>query len=233
MYLFPVNTIYRCGYTIQAHGNVYYCINTKPLIRDTFKSSNIKMLSELIPDKNSSKLPDKISELLKKHRYLNYVISELCQSGMNTILTQLHQIVNILEKKYSNKICVYMGGQGYSTLIDTLSISFYRLTDVMPIFDSTHAVGVAMELLFTNSLLTGEEILKDNGNYLILRWLFAQYKDNLFTIDGERIHRNFECSINDTIDDQVYNLLKRSTPDDTALRTKLNQVDKEKNLCAE
>jgi len=234
MHLFSTTELYPCGYQLKANSDEYYCINVKPLLKDTFRSYNIKTLNRLIPNtKSTLKLPDKISEALKKYRYLNYVMSGLCKSKVDTTLTQLHQISHVLSKKYPNKLCVYMGGEGYNTLIDTLSISFYRLIDVMPIFDPKRAVGVAMELLFTNSILTGDEILNDQGNYLMMRWLFARYKDNLFTIDGEYVCRNFEHPIKNMIDNNIYALLQRSTPDDTALIKKLNQVDKERNLCAE
>lgn len=233
IYLFSVHNSLPGGYTHVVEGSAYHCTHTKSLIADVSKTSNVKTFNKIFTSKNILRLPDKISGALRRYRYLNYTLSDLCKSNMGATMDQLHRLVASLGNNYPNKVCVYLNGKGDGTLIDTMSISFYKLIDVMPIFDSRRSAGIAVEVLFTNSLLTGGDILKDAGNYFMLRWLFAQYKDNLFTIDGERLKRNFECSIEDTIDGNVYSLLKRNTPDDAALKKKRNRAIKETSLCVE
>ena len=231
LYLFPTAGL-SYGYMDVFSGSGFYCINRKPIIRDTYKSSIVKSFGGITPMKRLPKLPAKISEMLKKYRYVNYTLHNLCASNVGATMNYLHEMINVFAVKYPNNACVYLKGSGRSTLIDTLSISFHKLVDVMPIFDSKRASGVAIELLFTNSLLSGSEILETNNNYMMIRILLSRYRDNLFTIDGERIRRDFERSIFDTLDDQVHTLLKKSTPDDTVLKKAKSNKEGE-NLCAE
>ena len=230
-YLFPTNGL-PYAYRDVCNGDGFYCINKKPIIRDVYKSNVVKSFGGITPAKNLPKLPTKISEAFKKYRYVNYTLHNLCASNADATLNQLYKIMDVFTTKYPNNTCVYLRGNGKGTLIDTLSISFYKLVDAMPIFDSKRVSGVAIELLFTNSLLSGSEILENNNNYMIIRVLLSRYRDNLFTIDGERINRAFEKSIFDILDDHVHPLLKKSTPDDTALK-KAKPNKEGENLCAE
>lgn len=216
-YLFPPHGLPH-GHTSTSNGNSFHCLNRKPILRDTYRSSVVKSLGGITPAKKLPELPVKISKSLKKYRYINYVLHGLCMSNVSTTINRLYAMIESFMHKYPNHTCVYMRGNGRGTLIDTLSISFYKLTDVIPIFDPKRTSGVAMELLLTNSLLSGKDILNDDSNYVLIRILLSKHRDNIFTIDGERIVRHFERPISDVLNDQVYPLLKRSTPDDTALK---------------
>ena len=230
-YFFPTHGL-PYVYMDVCNGNGFYCINRKPIVRDVHKSNVVKSFGGITPVKSLPKLPTKISEAFKKYRYVNYTLHNLCASNVDATLSYLYKMMNVFTIKYPNNTCVYLGGNGKNTLIDTLSISFYKLVDVMPIFDSKRVSGVAIELLFTNSLLSGSGILENNNNYMIIRVLLSRYRDNLFTIDGERINRAFEKSIFDILDDYVHPLLKKNTPDDIALK-KAKPNKEGENLCAE
>jgi len=191
MFIFTNRVDIPIGHIGMTHGYALHCIKVLPIVNDTGKHTVVKRFDNIVSSHNLSEVPEKVAEYMKKYRYVNYVVEDICRSKINSTIDNLQRLSTILAKKYPNNTCVQIRGNGQSTLIDTLSISFYRLQDVMPIFDYNRAAGIAVEILLTNSMLSGHELLGSDGNHMAVRWVFSRYKDNIFTIDGERIRRQF------------------------------------------
>jgi len=227
---FAIDSRMPPGYIYVVNSNQIYCTKVTPIIQDKFKSVSVEKFSDIITPKAMPKLPDKITKALKKYRYLNYELKGITTSKVNKVLDGLTNMAKSLTGKYQHSMCIYSYGNTQETLVDLISISFHRMSDVMPIFDYRRASGIAVEILFTNSMYDINHFRHNVGYYVDIRLVFSRHRDNLFTIDGEHITRTFQCGIFDAIGDKIQHILKNYTPDDQAL-LKLQQ--KEKNLCAE
>lgn len=223
--LFPDKSDMPLIQTEVSYCNNYYYIDTPPLLLDTYKSESFDDIDEIMPLNRIHELPSKISTMLNKYRYVNYVISNICKSNSEIIQDYIYHMVSEFLKKHTVGICIlFKGAENKCVLIDTLSISFYQLQDVIPIFDKRHMDGVVIELLLTNSTLIYDDIIKDQNNYTLIRMLFSMYRDNILTVDGEKLARPCQCPINDVIITKINKILIKHTPDDTAFR-KLGRIE--------
>ena len=219
IYPFPSRNDMGIVYLESRSGFDFHCIKSPPILTDKYKSAKVKNFKNVSSSEYINKFPDKIEAELKKYRYSNYVLEEVGKSNYKDIIQYLYNLYGVLNNKYPHNTCAFSMGNGELTLLDTMSISFYKLTDVIPIFDTKHANGIAVEILFTNSTLEKDDLF-NGGNHLIVRWLMSKYRDNLFTIDGEQIKRSFQKGIPDIIEGVITSILSRYVPDDTALKKK-------------
>jgi hypothetical protein len=230
---FPMDSRTPPGNLYILNNDQVYCTQVLPIIKDKFKSVVIEKFGDIVDLKQMSQLPDKVNETLGKHRYLNYELRGLVSSKVSSILDGMSTMLNTLRKKYPYRLCTYSYGAVRDTLVDVLSISFHKMTDVMPIFDYRRSSGIVIELLFTNSMYDMDAFVPNQNTYANLRFVFSRYKDNLFTIDGENIYRSFQCSISEAFEDKVFSILKNSVPDDIALQKLKLKQSKESNSCVE
>jgi len=205
----------------------FYCTKINPIILDTFQSKIISKIESISSEKDIFSLPKKIDIELDKNRYLNYVLNDICKSKAKLLESYLNDLYIAFDKEYKQHICTYIKGNGQATLLDTMSISFYKLKDIIPIFDYRKSNGIAIEFLLTNSTYNFNDMAYSKSNYIIVRWLFSKYRDNLFTIDGELIKRSFECSIHDSLASMSI-LLHKYTPNDAVIKKKINSKSMEK-----
>jgi len=201
--------------------NKIYYIDDKPLIYDSYSSM-------LLESSRKSTINDDILEQLKdqlnNNRFVNYVFEDVKLSNVNNVILNIKKIINILDRNYSNNASFYQYTRtGSRILIDTVSISFYKIKDVIPVFNYKKSDGMCMEIMLTNSDLKGESLIGQNYS-MIYRFLFGKYKENIFSIDGELINRPNEASISHTTV-ELYKLLKKSVPKDT--KTIKNEPKKE------
>jgi len=215
-YPFPTLIGVPPGNKAEENSSSFHCIDTAPIVCDTFISSTIDSAKKIMPTKKKGTLISKLNELLEDNRYVNYVIKNINSSNLNTIIDDLCVLSSELGKTYKHNMCVYMYNNCKKALLDTASISFYKLKDVMPVFDNNRSRGVAMDILLTNSILTGNSIT--SGGCINMRMLFSEYKDNLLTIDGEKVMRQTAFNTRESITDQLLPLLQMSTPNDDALK---------------
>jgi len=229
--IFPQNPQYGIGQKARLNKTQVYCTNSVPIINDSHISTTIDELSDITKHDTEALSPNKIIKLLKQYRYVNYELRNINNLNSKSILSMLNNMITMFSKKYPYKLCVYIYGNPQRILVDVLSISFYKMIDVMPIFDYKLARGIAIELFFTNSTCKAKQI-ETPHSYAVVRLVFSQYKDNLITIDGEQVHRSFQCSIKQAFDENITYVLLNSTPDVTAL-SRLKRKQKEINICAE
>lgn len=224
---FSIDSKIPPGHLYSVNNNQIYCTKITPIIQDKFKSISVEKFSDIVTSNAMPELPDKITEALKKYRYLNYELKEVTISKINKILDGLTNMAKSLIGKYQYSMCVYFYGNARETLVDLISISFHRISDVMPIFDYRKTSGIAVEIVLTNSMYdinhfgyTGHNM----NHYIDIRFVFSRHRDNLFTIDGEHIMRTFQCGVFDAIRDKIQHVLNNYTPDDQAL-SKLQQKE--------
>lgn len=130
----------------------------------------------------------KIYDMLESYRYVTY-----CYSGFNKhktaeIFKDFKKLLGFLTAKYPVSKCYscteYMEA---CVLMDICSISFFRLSDVITIYDSKKAYGMAMDIFACSSQI--KNINEMPGATMLIRFVFNIDKENLYTIDGEKINR--------------------------------------------
>jgi hypothetical protein len=180
-------------YTTSIHTSDAYVTHKTPIIWDDSASYvNINRLGDHFGKAELKSLPEVLNEKLKTHRYLVYTFknitsvkkAEAAVRAANTLLGPLYK----------------MRSTCFSYLMDTrpraafgeMSISFYKLSDVVPIFDVTSSkFGVAVDLsVLSEAAEPGQ--LYSGYRYMSVKSIFSPSKENIFTIDGEKIVR--ECS---------------------------------------
>jgi len=219
--LFP-NTLNNVnGYITQNYtANRLYCTGGVPILNDAFIHKTLTKIEEL------PTFTEILATLNKANRYITYDIP-LVKSRKDKIANTLSDIVGVIvEKTYANYTCLYLKMQGKHALLDQLAISFYKLTDVIPIFNTTKSEGIAMEVLLTNSLYSWPDSITYNY-YFIARIAFSKYEDNLLVIDGEHLDYDKQQSAAGALD-AIGNTIYKHSPDDSYLKEK-----KERTVCAE
>lgn len=203
----------------QNYASRFNFVDTKPLLMDDSISTTIDDIRKMLSGYDTTdKLVENYIQELDKHRYTNYIINDICKSKYKDVYNFVYDIVGAMTKLYNKSVCSFMKFKSDAPLIDTLSISFYKLADVIPVFDTRCADGVAMEIMATNSLLSANELSTNKDSYVSVRLLFSKYSDNILTIDGEKIKRPFQCSVGEAMEQIIDNALKKNTPDDTVFK---------------
>lgn len=217
--------------TILESSGFYY--NQKPpLIYDVFSTVEMERLGDHIKDIGA--LPLQIYDQLKKDRFINYTFRNITRSNSLGIREDLEDIVKALSKEYPNKISFFQHtGDGNRVLLDLMSVSFYRLDDVIPMFDYRKSEGMSMEVLLTNSELGIDNIIR-SGRSLIFRFLFTKHRENAFSIDGGPIKRPSDTIVKDATK-YIYSLLERESPNDRKSKTLREGKKKEREvkICVE
>jgi hypothetical protein len=191
--------------------NKVYYIDDKPLIYDSYSST---LLESLRKDTISDNILEQLKDQLDNNRFINYVFEDIKLSNVDNAISNIKRIINVLDKNYSNNIAFYQHPyDGSRVLIDTISISFYKIKDVIPVFNYKKLDGICMEIMLTNSDLKGESLIKQ-GYSMTYRFLFGKYKENIFSIDGESVKRPNDILIAKTLV-TLCQFLKKSVPRDT------------------
>lgn len=218
-------------FTVLRPDGFYY--NRKlPLIYDVFSTVELKRLGDHIKDVGL--LPLQVYNQLKKDRFINYTFRDIARSSSLGIKEDFGAIVKALSKEYPNKTSFFQHtGNGNRALLDLMSVSFYRLDDVIPMFDYKRSEGVSMEVLLTNSELGADDIVK-GGRSLIFRFLFTKHRENAFSIDGELVKRQSDTTVKD-VAKYICDLLERESPNDegSKMSGKGRRKKKEVDVCVE
>ena len=195
------------------HTRNFHINGSVPLIYDKCKHMKMQRLSDIHDTSEISSFSDVLSESLKEYRYVNYTFVDLARSTKKYILEDLNTLYNALSRAYSYKVSIFQFPHDrLNAILDVLSISFYRIADVIPIFDSKRSEGICMEIFAANSRMTSDTLMREH-NAATFRLLFAKSKENLFTIDGEVIQR--PCDIRaSTVLSNVASLIAQDVPND-------------------
>jgi len=198
-------------------------IDDKPLIYDSYRSTFSKSSKKDVIDDS---IFEQLKDQLKGSRFVNHVFKNVKSSNVNNVISNIDKIVAALVKNYKNTVSFYYYPfSGSRVLIDTVSLSFYKMKDVIPVFNYRKSEGICMEIMMTNSNIKGESLIR-KGNSMTYRLLFAKYSENIFSIDGEPVKRPNDTDIA-TVLASSYRLLKKSTPKDVVKSYPDQSVKKE------
>jgi len=177
------------------YASSFHFTGIKPIIYDTCLRVVADRLEDIHTSKDLKSLCSIVSEQLKEYRYVNYVLNNVVKSNVGDRLRDLAAVKDALLKGFPNKICFFGdNASNCRSLIDTISISFYDLSDTIAIFDSKRSRGVCMEVFALSSAVKDPTYPNKTMTW---RFLFSKHRDNVFTIDGESIKRPCDMSIKD------------------------------------
>jgi len=225
LFLFNMGTTDLYFATPPIRINQFYYIHKPPLIYDTSSNSNLSITGGLESYiKDVEELPALIYEQLKSNRFINYTFHDIKKSNVSGIESNLRKIIKVFSKEYPSRLSYHKYSTVNRVLIDTMSISFYNLVDVIPIFDYKKAKGVGMDITLTNSEIKLNKIMM-KGYSSLFRFIFGKYRENIFTLDGAAIHRPHSQSV-DSVIKYICELLKNECPRDKKICKKTAKKDK-------
>ncbi len=215
------------------NANKFHMDGSLPIIYDNGIHIELDRLSDVHNSSDVSNFPDLLAERLQSNRFINYTFSEVGASNLKYMLEDINSFYNMLTKAYPNHISFFQYPHNRVKVItDVVSISFYELGDVLPIFDSKRAVGICMEIFITNSSIKGQDIVSKMKS-ATYRFVFSMSKENVFTIDGEAIHRPHDMSSSKAIS-MVRDRIAREIPNDASVKTNKSKFIEEGGIiCAE
>jgi len=211
------------GYIVTPQGPQVYCFDKKPFILDSGKIVDVKTAGGIVTQRTAKNFGNKILDNLKETRYITYVISDMCASKLEGFKKNMALMFKGLIEELPHNACIHTQGNASLTIIDTIAVSFYRLPDVIPIFDSKYIEGFALEMFFTNS--TTLNSIPEGRSYAV-RWLFSKEEDNVFSIDGEAIKRRTYNNTGASLSDYVYKYIKNHLPNDLVFKKKAAKAGK-------
>ena len=194
-------------YTTLAAPSQFAYVSKKPFIfDDNFYMAEIA--------EGNFPIPAFIIYQLSSHRFVNYTL-KIGRSNVKKASSSLNKMIDNFKKIYPFNMCdYYYTSKTIRVLIDTLSVSFYRLDDVIPIFDyESGKDGMCMEVVLANSEMSEKHIF-DNSITPTFRFLFATSKENIISIDGEKIERGKTLSVNEGVK-HINNNIKDNVPNDS------------------
>ncbi len=199
------------------NANKFHMDGSLPIIYDSGIHIELDRLSDVHNSSDVSNFPDLLAERLRSNRFINYTFSGVGASNLKYMLEDINSFYNMLTKAYPNHISFFQYPHNRVKVItDIVSISFYELGDVLPIFDSKRAVGICMEIFITNSSIKGQDI-GSKMKSATYRFVFSMSKENVFTIDGEAIHRPHDMSSSKAIS-MVRDRIAKETPNDASVK---------------
>lgn len=219
LFLFPNWNDRFTHFNNSIHSRQFRLNGITPLIfDDNFKQIIPASLDDLNKRKNFSSVAGAALEYLKTYRYVNYVLNGVAESNKKAIVDSIGWLFDGLCYRFPVNTCF---GQHSETrariLIDTICVSFYRLSDVIPLFDYK-TVGLGMELLMTNSQMSGAEMIRRDLSPCY-RFLFSETRENVFTIDGDVIERPNDIKVTNALG-YIEKMIKNEVPNDFALTNK-------------
>jgi len=198
-------------------------VNDKPLIYDSCNSTFLKSSKKDIIDDN---IFEQLNDQFSNNRFVNYVFEDVKSSNVDNVILNIDKIAESLGKNYLNNVALYQYPFTDSRILtDIVSVSFYKMRDVIPVFNYKKSTGICMDIMLTNSDINGESFIKQDYS-ITYRLLFAKYSENIFFIDGEPVKRPNDNSIANTLT-SLYKLLKKSTPKDIVKSSSDKSIKKE------
>lgn len=207
-------------YTTDVMPTAFHFDGSKPLIYDSCLRVDSDSLSDMHKDHDISDIGDIMMSLLLEYRYINYSVRNVAKSNAEDVYKYISKMVRFLGHRLPENVCFYRSDSGCRSLIDTVSISFYKLSDVIAIFDSKRAVGLCMEIFLTSSVLKDPTYPRKNMTF---RFLFCKHRDNAFTVDGDKIIRPSDIPTLEGIK-YMQNGLYTNVANDSAIKAKKAEI---------
>jgi hypothetical protein len=231
LFVFSTANNYNDFFTSTLQSKSIYFSGIKPIISDEGKRFDISRLSDVHNKQELGDFAEMTYNSLQDHRYINYTFTGVAKSNKKYMTEDINTIFNSLETSYPFHLSSFQSvHDGLRSLIDVVSISFYRLTDVTAIFDSKRSIGMGVDVFLTSSAHTVKN-MSDAGRSITYRFLFSASGENIFTIDGEVIQRPSSAATQ-SIKNKIYSVMGRNVPNDEALKEKKPKRGRRKT-CAE
>ena len=186
----------------QIHACDFFYNGKIPIIED-----DGVVIAEVITDQ--SKTPSIISDptkiiedcidTLQTNRFMNINVSNITDRTFKSISQDLTKLFSKLTDTFKYNSSCYMFGDGNCTLIDTISISFYSLADMIQLFSTKHLQGVGIELTAFNSHDSKNDKFTDHAYATTVHMLFANESEGITSIDGENIERAYAGSVHEDL----------------------------------
>jgi hypothetical protein len=173
------------------HVSSFYFNGIRPLIYDDCLRVEASSFYDIHDPDEMKSIGDIVLDQLKNYRYINYTVADVAKSNAKTIISELLHMTNMIKGKMPHRTCLFHSKNNRS-IIDTVSVSFYRLSDSIAIFDSSRAVGMCMEVFLSSSAV--RDVTYPNKT-MCWRFLFCKHRDNAFSVDGEEIKRPEAISV--------------------------------------
>lgn len=130
----------------------------------------------------------KIYSMLETYRYVTYCYSDFRKDKVGMAIKELKRLISSLIAKYPVFKCYsWTDYVDAYVLTDVYSITFFRLSDALTIYDSKKAKGFAVDIFAGSSQIRTIDDMP--GASMLVRLIFNIDRENLFTIDGEKINR--------------------------------------------
>lgn len=211
-------------YTINS--SRFYFNGRKPLIYDDCKHNELRRLSDIHDKEEISGFPEMMVEELSKYRYVNYLFSGVARSNVKSVLTELDEVFMTIYKKFPINVCFSQFDQSrLRYLVDVVSVSFYDISDMIPVFDYRKKGGMGMEVFLTNSRLSGKTLM-DESLSATYRFIFSNSRDNIFSVDGEPVGRPHDLSTVNSLQN-MRQLIEREVPNDGGAKTLMKSAQEE------
>jgi len=195
--LFPTSAVSKGEYLPQQiSGKGITILPIKPIIYDEGTVINFAKIRDIFDevDDSPSKFPSYLAATLKNTRYVTYIVNSLNRNNTKEANESCFKLFNALRQHLPESVLITQPNlSSVRSLYDTIAISFYRMDDVIAVFDRSKA-GVAMEIYLTNAVWDPYEMVEKSA---VFRFLFSKSRENLFTIDGEPIRRQLDAPVND------------------------------------
>jgi len=204
------------------YNSSFYFNGIKPLIHDTCLRTESDRLEDILDNDGMKSVPNTMMGMLKDYRYVNYTINNLSRSYAHSLIDRIYTMIDSFGRELEFKTCFYHNVGNCRSIIDTMSISFYRLSDAIPIFDSSMAIGVCVDIALLSS---AEDRVDHPEKSMCLKLLFCKYADNVFTIDGEEVNRPSDIPVGDALEYMARGLVKHVVGDRKSEKQKTESVN--------
>lgn len=184
-------------------------IPVKPLIWDNGYICEVESILGILGNRN---IIDQVQELLRSYRYVTYSINKPTKNKIAEIMKELSFVISLLAKSFpANKCYSAVDYNEAYLLMDGLAVTFYKLSDVIAIYDYKRINGVAVDIYACSNQIN--QINDMPGAVMLYRFIFNADKENLFSIDGETISRWGERTIpiSDAVS-RINTFLNKNTP---------------------
>lgn len=148
---------------------------------------------------NTAEVIEDCINTLKTNRFMNISISNLTNSTFSPISQDISKLFAALKNKFKYNSSCYRFGEGQCTLLDTISISFYSLSDMIQLFSTQSLQGVGIELTAFNSHESQRDKFVNNNYSTTVHMLFANESEGITNIDGENIERQYTGSVKEDL----------------------------------
>ena len=217
LFVFSASNNYNDFYTSTLNSRSIYLSGIKPIILDEGKRLSTARLSDVHSKQELNSFAEMTYNSLQDHRYINYTFTNVAKSNKKYMVEDINTIFNSLGVLYPYNLSSFQSvHDGIRSLIDVVSISFYRLIDVTAIFDSKRAVGMGVDVFLTNSMHTVKS-MSNEGKSITYRFLFSAFSDNIFTIDGEAILRPSSTPVQ-SARNKMHSIISNNVPNDEVLK---------------